>query len=648
MLYPYFQNQWLLETIDYVEFVKGYLDKNTVSRIKVVRVSDGATYKNHVLAFTDHGPKKLIIGNIDHFLQQLEKEQLDKGRTKDQLIPVEFEYKADTSKVVDRTLNIVYLLTTIVIMVSLFRSIRSSMGGLGKGGQGDIFNFAKSGAKVFDIESQIKIRFKDVAGLEEAKQEITEFVDFLKRPKKYKDLGAKIPRGALLAGPPGTGKTLLAKAAAGEAGVPFLYISGSDFVEMFVGVGASRVRDLFKQAKSRAPSIIFIDEIDAVGRKRESKLGGNDERDSTLNQLLVEMDGFGTDTNVIILAATNRKELLDTALTRPGRFDRTIEVTLPDLDGRKSIFMVHLKPLKLDSSRTIEDYAKRLATLTPGFSGADIHNLCNEAAIIAARKSKTAITPEDFEMASERVLAGLEKKSIMSDQERRTVAVHESGHAVCSWFLEGGYPLLKLTIVPRSKGSLGFAQYLPSESSLETKEELFDRICCILGGRCAEEAFFGKITTGAYDDLQKVYRTAHALVTKFGMSEAIGFVGYSEEEQGKTYSEETNRIIDQEIKKIVDECTKRTRELIQTHKEHIDKLSTTLLEKETLDLQALVNLLGERPFAPKSNYKAYLDLKRADEAEKQQSVQVDAQPEAQPENTATEQKKEGEPPSANA
>jgi len=325
--------------------------------------------------------------------------------------------------------------------------------------------------------------------LDEAKVEITEFVDFLKKPKRFKDLGAKIPRGALLAGPPGTGKTLLAKAAAGEAGVPFLYISGSDFVEMFVGVGASRVRDLFKKAKEHAPSIIFIDEIDAVGRKRESKIGGNDERDNTLNQLLVEMDGFGTDSNVVVLAATNRSELLDNALTRPGRFDRSIDVQLPDIDGRKQIFMVHLKPLTLDPEKPMEEFAKRLATLTPGFSGADISNLCNEAAILAARKNKRFVSTDEFESAAERVMAGLEKKKIISEEERRTVAVHESGHAVVSWFLEGGAPLLKLTIIPRSKGSLGFAQYLPNESSLETKEELMDRICTILGGRCSEELF---------------------------------------------------------------------------------------------------------------------------------------------------------------
>eukprot|EP01016_Furgasonia_blochmanni_P035642 TRINITY_DN396_c0_g2_i5.p1 TRINITY_DN396_c0_g2~~TRINITY_DN396_c0_g2_i5.p1 ORF type:complete len:564 (-),score=141.08 TRINITY_DN396_c0_g2_i5:53-1744(-) len=507
------------------------------------------------------------------------------------------------------------MLMTFGLLALIFRSFRSTMNS-SRGGGSDLFGIGKSNVKVFDVDSQVKVKFKDVAGLDEAKIEITEFVDFLKKPKKYREIGAKIPRGALLAGPPGTGKTMLAKAAAGEAGVPFLYISGSDFVEMFVGVGASRVRDLFKQAKSMAPSIIFIDEIDAVGRKRESKLGGNDERDNTLNQLLVEMDGFGTESQVVVLAATNRKELLDPALTRPGRFDRSIEVTLPDIEGRKQIFMVHLKPIKLDPTQTMDQYAKRLATLTPGFSGADIANLCNEAAILAARKNKKYVSSFEFEMAAERVIAGLEKKKIVSEEERKTIAVHESGHAVVSWFLEGGAPLLKLTIIPRSKGSLGFAQYLPNESSLESTQDLFDRICCILGGRCSEELFFDKITTGAYDDLKKAHDIAHAIVTKFGMSEKIGFIGYSENEYGqKTYGEETNKMIDEEVRRILDECTQRTREVVRSHKEHIQKLSDALLEKETLDLRSIVDILGERPFPPKSNYKAYLEVKREEEKE---------------------------------
>eukprot|EP01015_Nassula_variabilis_P012690 TRINITY_DN2032_c0_g1_i2.p1 TRINITY_DN2032_c0_g1~~TRINITY_DN2032_c0_g1_i2.p1 ORF type:complete len:549 (-),score=152.76 TRINITY_DN2032_c0_g1_i2:87-1733(-) len=504
---------------------------------------------------------------------------------------------------------------TIGILALIFRSVRQTINTAQKGGGGsDIFGIGKSNVKIFDIDTAVKTRFKDVAGLEEAKLEITEFVDFLKKPKKYKEMGARIPRGALLTGPPGTGKTMLAKACAGEAGVPFLYMSGSDFVEMFVGVGASRVRDLFKQAKQRAPSIIFIDEIDAVGRKRETKINSNDERDNTLNQLLVEMDGFGTDTGVVVMAATNRKDILDPALLRPGRFDRSIEITLPDIEGRKQIFLVHLKPIKLDPSVSMDDYARRLATLTPGFSGADISNLCNEAAILAARKNQKHVTTHEFEMASERVMAGLEKKSLLSEEERRTVAVHESGHAVVSWFLEGGAPLIKLTIIPRSKGSLGYAQYLPNESSLESKEELLDRICCILGGRCAEELFFKRITTGAYDDLKKAFEIAHAIVTKFGMSESIGYVGLPEDEYGqKRYSEETARIIDQEVKKIIDEASNRTREVVRKYQDKIQNLSTTLLEKETLDLRQIVNILGDRPFAPRANYKAFLEIKKATE-----------------------------------
>jgi AFG3 family protein len=336
---------------------------------------------------------------------------------------------------------------------------------------------------------------------------------------------------------------------------------------------------------------------------------GNDEKDNTLNQLLVEMDGFSTDQNVVILGATNRKELLDPALTRPGRFDRSIEVTLPDLEGRKQIFLVHLKPIKLDPSRTPEEYAKRLATLTPGFSGADIANLCNEAAILSARKGKDFVSTDEFESASERVLAGLEKKRIISEEERKIVSVHESGHAVVSWFLEGGYPLLKLTIIPRSKGSLGFAQYLPNESSLQTKEELIDRICCILGGRCSEEFFNGKVTTGAYDDLKKAYDIARSMVMQFGMSEKIGFIGYSEDEYVKKHSEDTAKEIDREIKRIIDQCTERTRAVVKEHSAQIKALSDKLLEKETLDLRGIIEVLGDRPFAPKSNFKAYLEYK---------------------------------------
>jgi AFG3 family protein len=528
------------EHMTYNDFVVNYFERDLVKAIQIHRLVDGSHYRTYAVVQMTNGDERVLnLGNVDHFLENLERLQTQKGKDARSLIPVDFHYSSDANKVFDRVVNLVYLGATLGIMFALFKSLRSTLSQVNKGN--DVFGMGKSNVKVFGVDTQVKVRFKDVAGLDEAKNEITEFVDFLKKPKKYKDIGAKLPKGALLAGPPGTGKTMLAKACAGEAGVPFFYISGSDFVEMFVGVGASRVRDLFKQAKAKSPSIIFIDEIDAVGRKRESRIGGNDERDNTLNQLLVEMDGFGTDQSVIVLAATNRKELLDPALTRPGRFDRTVDITLPDLEGRKHIFLVHLAGLKLDPSRTTDDYAKRLATLTPGFSGAEIANLCNEAAIMAARLNKKAIDSHDFEMASERVLAGLEKKKIVSEEERRIVAVHESGHAVVSWFLEGGHPLLKLTIIPRSKGSLGFAQYLPNESSLETKQELIDKLCSILGGRCAEEVFFGRITTGAYDDLKKAYEMAYAMVTKYGMSEKIGYIGYVESDYNKTYSDQTNK-----------------------------------------------------------------------------------------------------------
>ena len=390
----------------------------------------------------------------------------------------------------------------------------------------NMFSMGKSNAQVFGIDKKIKVRFKHVAGMEQAKTEIMEFVDFLKNPRKYKKLGAKIPRGALLVGPPGTGKTMLAKAVAGEAKVPFFSISGSDFVEMFVGVGASRVRDLFKKAKEKAPSIIFIDEIDAVAKKRHGKFGGNDERDNTLNQLLVEMDGFTTDESVIILAATNRSDILDAALMRPGRFDRQVDVTLPNIDERTQIYRVHLKKIKLNAEKTRKEYAEKLATLTPGFSGADISNVVNEAAIIAARNNLKSVGVHQFEEATERVIGGIEKKNLMTLEERKRVAYHEAGHAVAGWFLENSDPLLKVTIIPRSKGALGFAQYLPNEVSLYSREKMIDMMKTALGGRIAEEMFYDSVTTGASDDISKVTQIATGLVQTYGMTDSIGLVGY--------------------------------------------------------------------------------------------------------------------------
>ena len=481
------------------------------------------------------------------------------------------------------------------------------MGGGGGGGFGSMMNVGKSNVQIYGLDKNVKTRFKHVAGLDTAKLEITEFVDFLKDPKKYQKLGAKIPRGALLIGPPGTGKTLLAKATAGEAGIPFLSVSGSDFVEMFVGVGASRVRDLFKKARENAPSIIFIDEIDAVGKKRHGKFtGGNDERDNTLNQLLVEMDGFGTDASVVVLAATNRKDILDSALLRPGRFDRTVEINLPNIKERADIFKVHMKKVKLNPKYSVEDYAKKLAALTPGMSGADIYNVVNEGAILAARDNLKSVGLVDFERATERVIGGLEKKTVMSEQERRTVAYHESGHAVAGWFLENSNPLLKITIIPRTKGSLGFAQYLPEELNLYTTEQLLDMIKVALGGRVAEKIFFGRVTTGAGDDLKKCTQIASSLVTTYGMSD-VGLVSYHQEEgYQKPYSEATGNKIDEEVKAIINKCFEETEALLESKRELIENLSETLLEKEVVTLPDLIKILGERPFPMKDNIKEYL------------------------------------------
>lgn len=402
------------------------------------------------------------------------------------------------------------------------------------------------------IQKQVsKIKFKDVAGMEGAKQEIMEFVDFLKNPEKYKKIGATLPRGALMSGPPGTGKTLLAKACAGEANVPFFYMSGSEFIEVYVGVGGDRIRNLFKAARKEGSAIIFLDEIDSIGKKRSSN-SGSSEFDSTLNQLLVEMDGFETTSNVVVFAATNRKELLDPALLRPGRLDRQIEVQLPTIEEREDILMVHLKPLKLDPSQDMKYFARRLASLTPGMSGSDLANVCNEAGIQAVRNNREFINNWDFEVAVERVIAGIEKKKLGDSQERKVVSIHESGHGVVSWFLEGANPLLKVTIVPRSKGALGFAQYLPRENQLETKEELLDQITCILAGRIAEEELIGSVTTGAYDDFQKAYSIASNLVSKFGMTSDLGMTSYQKDDYGKQlYSKNSQNRIDIEIKKII-------------------------------------------------------------------------------------------------
>jgi len=490
-----------------------------------------------------------------------------------------------------------YLPFILLIGVWLFFMKRMSGGG-GAGGGGQIFNIGKSKAKLFDKDTKVKTTFENVAGLEGAKEEVQEIVDFLKNPEKYTALGGKIPKGALLVGPPGTGKTLLAKAVAGEAGVPFFSLSGSDFVEMFVGVGASRVRDLFKQAQQKSPSIIFIDEIDAIGRARgkNSMTGGNDERENTLNQLLTEMDGFGTDTNVIVVAATNRADVLDKALMRAGRFDRQIYVDLPDINERKEIFDVHIKPLKLGEDVNVSFLAQQ----TPGFSGADIANMCNEAALIAARQDKKAIEHQDFLDAVDRIVGGLEKKNkVITPKEKKTIAFHEAGHATVSWMLEHAAPLVKVTIVPRGQ-SLGAAWYLPAERMIVQTEQMLDEMCATLGGRAAEKIIFNKISTGALSDLEKVTKQARAMVTVYGLNDEVGNITYYDSSGNnafvKPYSEETAKTIDKEISKMIEAQYVRAVELLSTHKEKLTTLAELLLEKEVIFKDDLEKIFGKRPF----------------------------------------------------
>ncbi|HQZ74159.1 MAG TPA: ATP-dependent zinc metalloprotease FtsH [Chitinophagaceae bacterium] len=499
--------------------------------------------------------------------------------------------------------GILQFLLPVLLFVGIWILLMRKMGGGagGGGGPGGIFSIGKSKATLFDKGTKVNITFADVAGLDEAKVEVMEIVDFLKNPKKYTNLGGKIPKGALLIGPPGTGKTLLAKAVAGEAQVPFFSLSGSDFVEMFVGVGASRVRDLFKQAREKAPCIIFIDEIDAIGRARgKNAMMSNDERESTLNQLLVEMDGFGTDVGIIVLAATNRPDVLDTALLRPGRFDRQITIDKPDLVGREAIFKVHLKPIKI--SKTLDIH--KLAEQTPGFAGADIANVCNEAALIAARKNKEAVDMSDFQDAVDRVIGGLEKKNkIISPEEKKIIAYHEAGHAICGWYLEHAYPLLKVTIVPRGTAALGYAQYTPKEQYLYNIDQLTDQICMTLGGRASEEIFFNKISTGAQNDLQQITRIAYSMVTVYGMNDKVGNVSFYDPQQEtsftKPYSDETAKLIDNEVRKLIDDAYEKTKDLLTVKKADVEKLANALLEREVLFQSDVEALIGKRPFEEK-------------------------------------------------
>ena len=580
-----------------------YLEKGQIEKVIVYNKTEAEVYLN-ATALKDAVHKKVAkdvfdrpnkgphysfdIGNDQIFQTKLEK-AVAEGKLKD------FNFLPKNNWT-----DILISLLPIIIIIGVWIFIMRKMSGGGGGGGGQIFNIGKSKAKLFDEKTDIKTTFKDVAGLEGAKEEIQEIVEFLKNPEKYTNLGGKIPKGALLVGPPGTGKTLLAKAVAGEAQVPFFSLSGSDFVEMFVGVGASRVRDLFKQAKEKSPAIIFIDEIDAVGRARgkSNMSGGNDERENTLNQLLTEMDGFGTNSNVIVLAATNRADVLDKALMRAGRFDRQIFVDLPDIRERAEIFKVHLAPLKKVEGLDTDFLAKQ----TPGFSGADIANVCNEAALIAARNNKTAVDKQDFLDAVDRIVGGLEKKNkIVTPEEKKAIAIHEAGHATVSWMLEHAAPLIKVTIVPRGQ-SLGAAWYLPEERLIVRPDQMLDEMCATMGGRAAEKVTFNRISTGALSDLEKVTKQARAMVTIYGLNEKIGNVTYydstgqSEYTFSKPYSEETARIIDEEISLLIESQYKRAIEILEENKDKLNQLANILIEKEVIFKDDLEAIFGKRTF----------------------------------------------------
>ncbi|CCL99559.1 uncharacterized protein FIBRA_01577 [Fibroporia radiculosa] len=593
--------------ITWQEFRTAFLDKGLVDKLVVVnrtkvrvKLHSNATGTMYPSAPVGGGEYYFSIGSVEAFERKLDEAQRELGIPSHERIPVAYHEEVSAFS---------YLLNfgpTLLFAGVLFYLSRRAGGS--SSSSGGIFNIGKSRARMFNKDTDVKVKFKDIAGMDEAKQEIMEFVSFLKEPARYEKLGAKIPRGAILSGPPGTGKTLLAKATAGEANVPFFSVSGSEFVEMFVGVGSSRVRDLFASAKKNAPSIVFIDEIDAIGKARGKRggFGGNDERENTLNQLLVEMDGFGTQEHVVVLAGTNRPDVLDPALMRPGRFDRHIAIDRPDVVGRTGIFMVHLGPLKLSKKLPeVETFAHKLAVLTPGFSGADIANVCNEGALHAARHGHEAIEESDFESAIERVIVGLERKSrLLSPEEKKTVAYHEAGHAICGWFLEHADPLLKVSIIPRGVGALGYAQYLPPDRYLLSTPQMLDRICMTLGGRVSEEIFFGteNITTGAQDDLQKITRMAFEAVANYGMNEVVGPVSYggakaTDERWQKPFSEKTGEMLDAEVRKMIVNAHLRTRDLLTKHREDVEKVAKLLLEKEVITREDMINLLGQRPFA---------------------------------------------------
>ncbi|HPB53076.1 MAG TPA: ATP-dependent zinc metalloprotease FtsH [Saprospiraceae bacterium] len=581
--------------------LKAYTEAGDIKKVNVVNESIAEIYlKKESLnkypnavktTFSESQPNfTMEIGSLTNFETKFDK--INDSVTQEHRVEVTYERKTN---VIGTILS--WLLMPLIFIGLYFFLMRRVSGGAGGPGA-QIFNIGKSKAQLFEKDSKVNLTFADVAGLDEAKEEIMEIVDFLKNPKKYTSLGGKIPKGVLLVGPPGTGKTLLAKAVAGEANVPFFSMSGSDFVEMFVGVGASRVRDLFKQAREKAPCIVFIDEIDAIGRSRgrNNFQGGNDERENTLNQLLVEMDGFSTDKGVIIMAATNRADVLDNALMRPGRFDRQIGIDRPDMNGRVQIFNVHLRGIKLNP----EVSSVALAEMTPGFAGADIANVCNEAALIAARRNKSSVDMSDFNYALDRVIGGLEKKnSLISPREKEIISYHEAGHAVCGWFLEHASPLVKVTIVPRGIGTLGYAQYLPKEEYITRTEQLLDRICMTFGGRAAEEIVFGKISTGAQNDLDQVTKLAYSMITIYGMNKNVGNVSFYQmgsDSFQKPFSEHTASMIDEEVRKLLEEQYKRCVSLLKARRQELEILAQELLDKEVLQKADVERLLGPRPY----------------------------------------------------
>jgi cell division protease FtsH len=606
------------QEIGFQDFKTQYLDKGVVDEVVIVNKNEAEVFVKGTATVDGKAPfaakgkepaVRFNIGSVEQFENNLKDAQANIPEA--QRIRVKYQDRVSIFREVSN-----FIIPVIILIAMWFLIMRKMGGGAGGGGgTGGIFNIGKSKAQLFEKGTRVNITFNDVAGLDEAKVEVMEIVDFLKNPKKYTALGGKIPKGALLVGPPGTGKTLLAKAMAGEAQVPFFSMSGSDFVELFVGVGASRVRDLFKQAREKSPCIVFIDEIDAIGRARgKNMVMSNDERENTLNQLLVEMDGFSGDTGIIVLAATNRPDVLDTALLRPGRFDRQISIDIPDVKGREKIFDVHLKPIKRSKDLDIH----KLAVQTPGFAGADIANICNEAALIAARKGKSEVDMQDFNDAIDRVIGGLEKKNkIISPEEKKVIAYHEAGHAVAGWFLEHAHPLVKVTIVPRGVAALGYAQYLPREVYIRNTDHLMDDMCMSLGGRAVEEIVFGKISTGALSDLQHVTRAAYAMVSMYGMNDKIGNISFydpqSENSFSKPYSEETGKIIDDEVRKLVDKAYTRTKQLLNDKIEAVKAIAEALLKKEVLYKDDLDQMIGKRPFHDPSDDPIISDSPAAEE-----------------------------------